>query len=35
MMVLQQRGRSVRVVDLDEDDEQKGYGNEFITLIDI
>lgn len=34
MMVLQQRGRSVRVVDLDEDNEQKGYGNEFITLID-
>lgn len=35
LMVLQQRGRSVRVVDLDEDDEQKGYGNEFITLADI
>jgi hypothetical protein len=35
MMVLQQRGRSVRVVDLDEHDEQKGYGNEFITLIDM
>jgi hypothetical protein len=35
MIVLQQRGRSVRVVDLDEADEQKGYGNEFITLVDI
>jgi hypothetical protein len=33
MVVLQQRGTSVRVVDLDEEDEQKGYGIKFVNLI--